>query len=101
MNNEEGIANKQILKKLGYFFYTFYIKIAKGIHHIIKPKPKKINLHGKSIMIFWNLQYMFFWGKNYEKNTYKIFDKFLDENHSYIDIGAFIGSTVLYGANIG
>jgi FkbM family methyltransferase len=38
--------------------------------------------------------------KYYEPNTHKIFDKFLDPNHSYIDIGAFIGSTVLYGAHL-
>ena len=100
MNNEEKIIKNQLLKRLGYFLYTSYVLIARGIHHIIKPKPKKINLHGKTIFILGNLQYLFFWGKNYENNTYKIFDKLLDSNHSYIDIGAFIGSTVLYGANI-
>jgi FkbM family methyltransferase len=41
-----------------------------------------------------------FLSKYYEPNTHKIFDKFLDPNYSYIDIGAFIGSTVLYGAHL-
>jgi FkbM family methyltransferase len=100
MNKDEKIIKKQFLKRLGFFLYSSYSIIARGFHLIIKPKPKKINLHGKQIFIYGNLQYLFFWGKNYEKNTYKIFDKLLDSNHSYIDIGAFIGSTVLYGATI-
>lgn len=36
----------------------------------------------------------------WEPATYKIFDLFLDKNSSYIDLGAWIGSTVLYGAQI-
>lgn len=37
---------------------------------------------------------------NYEPKTFKIFDKFLDEDHSYIDIGAYIGPTVLYACQL-
>ena len=37
---------------------------------------------------------------NWEKETFKIFDRFLDDKHSYIDIGAWIGPTVLYGCQI-
>lgn len=33
----------------------------------------------------------------WEPETFKIFDIFLDENHSYVDLGAWIGPTVLYG----
>jgi FkbM family methyltransferase len=33
----------------------------------------------------------------WEPETFKIFDIFLDKNHSYIDLGAWIGPTVLYG----
>lgn len=36
----------------------------------------------------------------WEKETFDIFDRFLDKEHSYIDIGAWIGPTVLYGAQI-
>ncbi len=36
----------------------------------------------------------------WEKSTYDIFDLFLEEDKSYIDIGAWIGPTVLYGAQI-
>ncbi|MFQ5439842.1 MAG: FkbM family methyltransferase [Nitrosopumilaceae archaeon] len=38
--------------------------------------------------------------KGWEEQTFKIFNKFLDKNHSYIDIGAWIGSTVLYGCQL-
>ncbi|MBI2653602.1 FkbM family methyltransferase [Candidatus Woesearchaeota archaeon] len=45
-----------------------------------------------------------FWEKvqnnNWEKETYNIFDNFLDKNNSYIDIGAWIGPTVLYGCQL-
>ncbi len=33
----------------------------------------------------------------WEPETFKIFDIFLDKNHSYIDLGSWIGPTVLYG----
>jgi len=45
------------------------------------------------------MEYFFYWkNKFWETSTHKILDKFLDSNHSYIDIGTFIGPTVLYGA---
>ena len=34
----------------------------------------------------------------WEPHTYKIFDTFIDNEHSYIDFGAWIGSTILYGS---
>ena len=37
---------------------------------------------------------------SWEPETFKVFKQFLDNNHSYIDIGAWIGSTVLYGCQI-
>ena len=33
----------------------------------------------------------------WEPETFKIFDVFLDKNHSYVDLGSWIGPTVLYG----
>jgi FkbM family methyltransferase len=45
-----------------------------------------------------------FWEKvnknKWEKETYYIFNSFLDKDHSYIDIGAWIGPTVLYGCQL-
>ncbi len=43
---------------------------------------------------FWNQ----FADKTWEPTTFKIFDKFLDSKHNFIDIGAWIGPTVLYAA---
>ncbi|MCP1093484.1 FkbM family methyltransferase [Bacillaceae bacterium OS4b] len=36
---------------------------------------------------------------NWEEETFVIFDRFLKPGNSYIDIGAWIGPTVLYGAH--
>jgi FkbM family methyltransferase len=45
-----------------------------------------------------------FWNKfqsgKWEPSTFKIFDRFCDKDHSYIDIGAYIGPTVLYGCQL-
>ena len=49
-------------------------------------------------------KYRPFWERvgsgDWEKSTFDIFDRFLDDGHSYIDIGAWIGPTVLYGCQI-
>lgn len=43
-----------------------------------------------------------FWRKasvgKWEPDTFAVLDRFLDPNHDYLDIGAWIGPTVLYGA---
>ena len=36
----------------------------------------------------------------WENETYKVFDFFINKNNSYIDIGAWIGPTVLYGCQL-
>jgi FkbM family methyltransferase len=36
---------------------------------------------------------------NWEEATFKIFDRFLNAENPYLDIGAWIGPTVLYGAH--
>jgi FkbM family methyltransferase len=49
-------------------------------------------------------RYDFFWQGvatgAWESDTYAIFDRFLDRDHSYIDIGSWIGPTLLYGCQI-
>ena len=37
--------------------------------------------------------------KNWEQNTFRIFKKFLNKDSSYIDIGAWIGPTVLFAVH--
>jgi FkbM family methyltransferase len=45
-----------------------------------------------------------FWGRvrdgKWESGTFSVFDRFIDDRHSYIDIGAWIGPTVLYGSQL-
>ena len=60
----------------------------------------KIEKNGKTFFVdssnnasFWAQLQVGVW----EPETFKIFDIFLDKNHSYIDLGAWIGPTVLYG----
>jgi FkbM family methyltransferase len=100
IHKEDGNIEHQILKKTGYFLYSSYTILSRAFHLIIKPRPIKIKLHGKPIMIFGKIQYLLFWSNCYESNTYKIFEKYIDKNHSCIDIGAFIGSTTLYCAHL-
>lgn len=35
---------------------------------------------------------------NWERDTFEIFDKFLDKNKVFIDIGGWIGTTAMYGS---
>ncbi len=42
---------------------------------------------------FWNNFY------KWEPDTFDIFDRFLNKQYSYLDIGAWIRPTVLYGVN--
>jgi FkbM family methyltransferase len=60
--------------------------------------PKGIK---KSFASWWFIGY---WDRvekeKWEPQTFEIFDKFLDKEHSYIDIGAWIGPTVLYGCQL-
>jgi FkbM family methyltransferase len=44
---------------------------------------------------FWSM----FADNTWEPNTFKIFDRYLSKNRAYMDIGAWIGPTVLYGAS--
>jgi len=80
--------------------YSQYIMFARWVHHFIKPRPITIRWNGKSFTILGNLEYLLFLSKSYEPHTHKIFEKCLNQSYSYIDIGAFIGSTVLYGAHL-
>jgi FkbM family methyltransferase len=45
---------------------------------------------------FWELYKSNAW----EENTFNAFDRFLNSDFSYLDIGAWIGPTILYGAHL-
>ena len=36
----------------------------------------------------------------WEPATFRVFERFIDREHSYIDMGAFVGPTLLYGCQI-
>lgn len=46
--------------------------------------------------VFWEVVSKGAW----EPETFAVFDRFLDGDHSYIDIGSWIGPTLLYGCQI-
>lgn len=89
---------KQILGKRG----TNLFRSIKDFH------PKKISIckNGKYFTVdSTKLRSYKFW-KGYmndggwEPGAFKIFDKFLDKDHSYIDIGSYVGPSVLYASQL-
>ena len=63
-----------------------------NIHISEKPVEAEVD---KRVMSFWN-QYE----NNFEEYTFGVFDRFLNKDFGFMDIGAWIGATVLYGAQI-
>jgi len=61
----------------------------------------KVAVRGKEFKVFSNAG---FWnqvsGGQWEPETFRYFLKYLDKNHSYVDIGAWIGPTVMYGCQL-
>jgi FkbM family methyltransferase len=60
-----------------------------------------INVKGVDLIVNVNNFYKEFWQSidNWEVETFNIFNRFLNNKSSYLDIGAWIGPTVLYGAH--
>ena len=54
------------------------------------------NVHPLNQPDFWNLVNKGDW----EPETYAVFDQFIDKNTVFLDVGAWIGSTSLYGAQL-
>lgn len=65
------------------------------------PQEKVIQKGDYSIRVNTS-DYQHFWDSfsdnSWERETFKILDRFTTPNHIYLDIGAWIGPTVLYGA---
>lgn len=53
----------------------------------------KVNAHSSLFNYFWEKKFI-----DWEESTFTIFDRFLNTKSSYFDVGAWIGPTVLYGA---
>ena len=56
----------------------------------------KFNVNPKDYEKFWEQ----FSNESWEKNTTDIFDRYIDKNTIYIDIGAWIGPTLFYAAQL-
>jgi FkbM family methyltransferase len=53
----------------------------------------KVNAHSSIFNYFWEKLYI-----GWEESTFTIFDRFLNSKSSYLDVGAWIGPTILYCA---
>lgn len=85
----------------GLFIFRSINFITRQLSRFIHVKPMEINRYGKTFIVSGNLKYYLFWRhKSWEEETFRILERYLDSNHSYIDIGAWIGPTVLYAAHI-
>lgn len=98
------IEELQIIQLTNHDFNKDYNEEAKMIMEKITEQAynnRKITINNTEFYVdstnnsnFWDTVQNDTW----EPQTFKIFDTFLDKDHSYIDIGAWIGPTVLYGA---
>lgn len=61
----------------------------------IHKRNVSFNVQSVQFASFWDLVIRGIW----EEETFQIFDRFLDSEHDYLDIGAWIGPTVLWGAH--
>jgi len=93
--------NKKLIKRILGEKGTNLARSIKDFH------PKKISIckNGKCFTVdSTKLRSYKFWkgymNEDWESGTFKIFDKFLDKNHSYIDIGSYVGPTVLYASQL-
>ena len=93
--------NKKLIKRILGKRGTDLARSVKDYH----PQKISINKNGKCFTVdSTKLRSYKFWkgymGKGWEPETFKVFDEFLDKNHSYIDIGSYIGPSVLYGSQL-
>tara|TARA_Y100000389_G_scaffold78668_1_gene75453 strand:+ start:18078 stop:18842 length:765 start_codon:yes stop_codon:yes gene_type:complete len=61
----------------------------------------EVNKHNKTFKVFGNFSQLWFTKNRFDKwenNTFHILDEYANKNLSYIDIGAWIGPTVLYAS---
>ncbi|MFC1640721.1 FkbM family methyltransferase [Patescibacteria group bacterium] len=63
---------------------------------------RDVKLNNHPISVSNKPEYRGFWNVvdsgNWEQFTFKVFDRFLSESDFYIDVGSWIGPTVIYGA---
>ena len=85
-----------VIKILGVRGTRFVRSISFSKQLQIKKKEIKFAVNSKREYAFWMLVKLGLW----ESETYAIMNKYLDKQHSYIDIGSWIGPTALYGCQL-
>ncbi len=93
--------NKKLIKKFLGKRGTDFVRSIKDAH----PKKMSIYKNDKHFTVdSTKLRSYKFWkgyvNGDWEPGTFKIFDRFLNKNCSYIDIGSYIGPTVLYASQL-
>ncbi len=83
---------KKFVKKIVKNRKEFYVT---GYYSSFKQRIKKIFVPSHPGSLWEKVN-----NNKWENETFAIFDRFIDEDHSYIDIGAWIGPTALYGCQI-
>jgi FkbM family methyltransferase len=103
MNSDFSKKRKEhkIITKIGLFIVSSSDFLASQLNHFFYLKPIQIHRYGKTFFVSSNFHYFLFWkNKSWEKDTYRFLEKYLDKDHSFIDIGAWIGPIVLFAAQI-
>ena len=90
--NEEQLKN-EFMNSPEYKIVQLTLEYKQHSKIKIQKNDKIFFVNSSPLNHFWALLQLNLW----EPNTFKIFDTFLDPDHSYIDLGAWIGPTVLYG----
>lgn len=74
-------------------------KVKERIAEIIF-SPYQVSVYSITFFVKYNRFWKKINSKQWEPQTFEIFNKFLDSKHSMIDVGAWIGPTTLFGASI-
>lgn len=71
---------------------------------MIEPNPITVTIHNREILVNGNHPFPEHIQQvqegRWEPQTFDIFDAFLNKDHSYVDMGAWMGITSLYGAHL-
>jgi len=95
---KELIGN-ELLSKVGILILRSYSQFAQALDRHIVLKPFTVHRYGQSFVVSGNFEYFLFWRyASWEQETFQAMLRVLDRDHSFIDIGSWIGPTVLFGA---
>ncbi len=95
----------QLIEKNGKYFNVEVKRGPKGFFSsALYHTQRLLSPEKRRLYRYYNLTPRRFWNEvstnEWEPSTFRIFDKYLSKNHSYLDIGAWIGPTVLYGSQL-